>query len=383
MSENTKVQLWTRDFVLITLTNLMLFISFQMLMPTLPIYAEKLGGGELAAGLIIGVFTISSVVIRPYVGLLMDRQGRKGIFTVGLGLFVLAAFLYNFTYSIVLLLALRIIHGFSWGAATTASGTVAADVIPSARRGEGLGYYGMSANLAMAFAPALGLFIIGSYEFSHLFVVATAIALIALISSQAITYAPVEQKKEEAKPAIFEKSSFAPSSVLFFLTFIYGGVVTFIALYAKSLGIDNIGIFFTVYAIFLLFTRPMAGKLADKKGTDFVVIPGMLMTVGGVIILGLANHFNHFMVSAIFLGVGFGAVQPSLQALTISLAPVTRRGAANATFFSAFDMGIGVGSVFLGLLSTWIGYAHMYLFSGLVGLVGLIIYIKLIYNKNK
>ncbi|QGU00659.1 hypothetical protein SYNTR_2065 [Candidatus Syntrophocurvum alkaliphilum] len=375
-------KLWTKDFVLITLSNFFLFVSFQMLLPTLPIYAQSLGGGEIVAGLIIGIFTISALVSRVYSGSIIDLKGRKGVLFIGIGIFIVSAFLYNFAVSIVLLLILRIVHGLGWGAATTASGTVAADLIPPARRGEGLGYFGMANTLAMAFAPALGLLIIQQHNFSYLFIASTLLAIMALIMVQGLKFKPIPKKLQNSRSAIFEKSSFRTSGVLFFLTFIYGGIVSFVALYAAILGIENVGLFFTIFAAFVLIARPVGGRIVDRKGTDVVVIPGLAITTLGVVVLGLAQNFNILILSAALIGLGVGATQPSLQALTITLAPVDRRGAATATYFSSFDLGIGLGAICLGILSTFVGYANMYLISSIAGVTGLLLYCLLLYGDK-
>jgi MFS family permease len=378
-----KARLWTKDFILIALANFTLFVSFQMLLPTLPAYAATLGGSELAAGLIIGIFTFSAVAIRPLAGFFMDQRGRKGVLVAGFLIFVVCVFLYNFAYLIVLLLLLRVVHGLGWGMVTTATGTVAADVIPHARRGEGLGYYGMSAVLSMAFAPPLGVYIMESLGFNHLFIVSAILAMAALALALGINYVPVVKDEQlQVKPAIFEPSSFRTSSVLFFLTFIYGGIITFIVLFAQSLGIGNYSLFFTVYAAVLFIARPIAGRLSDQRGADVVVIPGLILATVGIIMLGLAQGLAYFLISAVFIGLGFGSAQPSLQALTIKLAPPERRGAANATFFSSFDLGIGFGAITLGAVSTLVGYAGMYLFSSLAGIIGLVLYWQLLYGTK-
>lgn len=381
-----KERIWTRDFVLISLSNFVLFIGFQILLPTLPVYAEGLGGNDFVAGLIIGIFTISAVAARPYAGFLMDKRGRRGVFLIGLTIFILSAFLYNWTVSILLLLLLRIVHGIGWAAATTASGTIASDIIPVSRRGEGMGYYGMWINVSMAFAPALGLFLIEEFNFTTLFMVSTGLGILSMLVATKINYQPVQvDQNSKVKAAIVEKSSFKTSAVLFFLTFVYGGIVTFLALYAHSLGIsiDRAGVFFTVYAMVLLVTRPIAGRIFDVRGPDIIVIPGLIITALSMIVLGLAESFSHFIITAVLLGIGFGAVQPSLQALTINLAPAERRGAANATFFSAFDLGISAGAVSLGIIASFFGYANMYLFSSLAAVIGLIMYLVLLKGKNE
>lgn len=379
-------KLWTKKFILITLANFILFVSFQMLSPTLPKFVLQLGGGNFVAGLIVGIFTISAVAARPYAGLLMDQRGRKGVLAGGFFVFLISVFLYTFAFNVSSLIFLRVVHGIGWGMATTASGTVAADVIPAERRGEGIGYFGMSAVLAMAFAPALGLYVIDKYSFQYMFLLSSVLALIAFLISLSIGFSlgtkPQPIREQITKPSMFEPSSFPTSGVLFFLTFLFGGIVTFIVLHGNSLGIDNVGIFFTAYACVLLIIRPISGKISDRKGTDFVVIPGLILASAGIIVLGLAQDYRFFIASGILFGIGFGSSHPNLQALTIKLAPEERRGSANATFFTAFDLGITAGAVSLGALSAWFGYSTMYLISSLAGLFGLIIYFKLLFGTR-
>ncbi|MCL4516461.1 MAG: MFS transporter [Firmicutes bacterium] len=384
--QQAKPPLWTRNFVLISLANLLVFLGFQMLMPTLPLYVAKLGGQASAIGIVVGVFTISAVAMRPLVGVGLDRWGRMGFLFLGLGVFILSVLSYNLAGAIPVLLGLRLVHGFGWGAYTTSSGTIAADVIPAARRGEGMGYYGLSGNLAMAVAPVLGLFIANRYGFGSLFWTSATLAFLAIFLAAGIRLQAANNtaitvgaaipggaggQAPRGKTAFFERSALLPSLVVLLVTITYGGVVTFVTLFAAQRGIRNVGAFFTVFAVVLMATRPFAGVLADKRGFRTVLIPGLLMVGAGMLTLGLAGNLAGLFLAAALYGIGFGAVQPTLQALTVQLAPPARRGVANATFFSAFDLGISLGSIFLGLVAQWIGYGGMYAVSALFALLGL------------
>lgn len=403
--QETRPRLWTRNFVLISLANLLVFLGFQMLMPTMPVYVAKLGGQASAIGLVIGVFTISAVLMRPLVGLGLDRWGRLGFLVLGLGIFVLSVLSYNLAGTVSALLGLRLVHGFGWGTFTTAAGTIAADVIPAARRGEGMGYYGLSGNLAMAVAPVLGLLIMDRYGFGSLFWASATLAFLAIFLAAGIRYRFREETPEyigtapgtvspmpssgaavpgtagsppgRSKVALFERSALLPSLVVMLVTVTYGGVVTFVTLFAAERGIQNVGAFFTVFAVVLMTTRPLAGIRADRKGFRVVLIPGLLMVGAGMLALGLMRNLPGLFLAAAFYGIGFGAVQPTLQALTVQLAPPARRGVANATFFSAFDLGISLGSIFLGFIAQWIGYGGMYGVSALFALLGLVVFLRL------
>lgn len=282
---NAQVPLWTKTFVLIIMVNLLMFTSMYVLLPTLPVYAQEIGGSETMAGLIVTLFTFAAVVVRPFSGNLLDRRGRKTVLLVGIGIFLLSAVAYNWAYVVWLLLALRMVHGVGWGVTTTASGTVAADIIPAPRRGEGMGYYGISAVIAMAIGPYLGLFVIGKYSFTALFGLSIAFAAAGLLAAMLINY---EQKatgapKKAEKGVIIEITAIPPALVLFFVALTYGGIVSFLQSYAGYRGIENIGPFFSVYAIVLLLSRPVMGKLADKSGADPVLIPGILLVAAALL----------------------------------------------------------------------------------------------------
>lgn len=373
---NSVEKLWTKDFLLIILMNLLLFFGFQMLIPTLPVYVINLGGEEAMAGLVIGIFTASAVLVRPYAGMLLDSHGRKIVLVVGLIIFMVSVLGYNWAPTVFFLLILRFIHGFGWGAASTATGTIAADIIPKSRLGEGMGFFGLAGTLAMAAAPLVGLSIIDRFGFSTLFFFSAALVAVSLVVVSFITFKDVSKGREEqkVKPALFEKAAWRPSLVMFFITMTYGAVVAFIALYADQRQVGNIGLFFTVYAITLLVSRPLLGKLADQKGFNKVVIPGIVLIILTMAVLSQAASLVVFLLAGIIYGVGFGAVQPSLQAMVVQNIPPNRRGAANGTFFSAFDLGIGAGSLIWGAVSQAVGYSQMYLWAAIPAILGLLAY---------
>lgn len=379
-----KASLWTKNFILIMLVNLFVFISFQMLLPTMPVYVQKLGATEDMVGLVIGIFTITAVALRPFSGRALDTRGRKIVYFFGLIIIILSTYAYNLAGTIAAILAVRLIHGVGWGIGTTAAGTVAADTIPKTRLGEGMGYYGITTVVAMATAPAIGLHLMTSYGFSTLFLISALLALLGMCIALFIEFRPVNPSVSgdpPAKPALFEKEAYRPAIIIFFLTLTYGSIVTFIALYAVQFNIVNIGFFFTAYALTLLVSRPFFGRLADKKGFDYAMIPGFFCTALTMIFLFFAQDIHFFLLAAVSYGIGFGASQPSLQAMAVFNVPPQRRGAANGTFMSGFDLGIGTGSIIWGFVAKVLGYSTMYLLGVIPVVIALFLYFLLGHKK--
>ncbi|MDI6812175.1 MAG: MFS transporter [Desulfitobacteriaceae bacterium] len=368
-------KLWTRDFILIALINLIIFLGFQMLMPTLPFFVTYLGGSNAAAGLVIGVFAVSSVLIRPFAGKAIDTYGRKGVFLLGLVVFLMSVLAYHWLASIVVLMLFRFIHGLGWGASSTAGGTIAADVIPKKRLAEGMSFYGLASNLSMAIGPALGLYLIQRYSFGALFFSSASTVVLALLFALVIHYQKTPPNSAKVKASLFEKSAFRPSLIIFFVTMTYGAIVSFLALYTKELGIGNIGPFFTVYALTLIVVRPVFGKVADRRGYNIVMIPGLLAVLVTMILISKSQALGLLLTAAVIYGIGFGAVQPTLQAMAVQNVPFNRRGAANGTFYSAFDLGIGLGSGIWGTVAQFFGYSQMYLWAAVPAIIAFILYL--------
>ncbi|AYB46086.1 MFS transporter [Paenibacillus lautus] len=365
-------RLWTKPFIQMTVGMLFLFTGFYLLLPTLPLYIKHLGGSETQVGLAAGAFTLTAVVFRPMVGGLVDRYGRRAFYVWGLIFFVLSMYLYDWVGSILLLLALRILHGASWAFSTTSIGTVITDLIPASRRGEGMGWYGMAMTVAMAIGPMLGTYIVGGYSFQTLFLVATGLSLIAFILAY-MTRTPYQAKPSAGRIQLVEKSVLPVTVAIFFLAVAYGGITTFLPLFAESIRV-NPGTFFLVYAVALTLIRPFAGKLSDRFGEAAVIIPSLVITAGALIVLSQSSGLPGLITAAILYGIGFGSAQPALQAATLRIAPENRRGAANASFMTAFDLGIGLGAILLGLVSERIGYAYLFTVTAVSVVVSLVIF---------
>ncbi len=353
-----KERLWSRPFVQLTGAMLVLFTGFYSLLPTLPLYVKEIGGNETDVGLVMGAFTLSAVVCRPLVGGLMDRFGRRAFILWGLVAFAVTLYSYEWAGAIAALFMLRVFHGMSWASSTTAISTAVTDIIPVARRGEGMGWFGLSTTLAMAIGPLLGLWVMERWSFGTLFQFGSALAVVAYVL--AVT------TRMKARPAgggqrvgFYEPSVLPVTAAIFFLSIAYSGITTFLPLFAGQLGV-NAGTFFLVYAITLTMIRPLTGRLSDRRGEGSVIMPGIIITIGSLILLSQAEGIAVVVASAVLFGIGFGSTTPALQAATLRLAPPERRGVANAAFMTAFDLGLGIGAIVLGWMSQHTGYAAVF-----------------------
>ncbi|GGM32203.1 MFS transporter [Paraliobacillus quinghaiensis] len=381
-----KEKIWTKDFALICAANFFIFLGFQMTLPTIPLFVQHLGGSDQLIGVVTGIFTFSALLFRPYAGHALESKGRQFVYMLGLGIFVLSVASYSIIGAIGFLIIMRMAQGIGWGFSTTATGTIATDLIPQKRRGEGMGYFGLSGNFALALGPTLGLTLVGMISFSQLFLICASLGLVAFLLSTQIRYKKVEQSESKAatiKFDFFEKSAVKPASLLFFITVTFGGIASFLPLYTAQKGIEGIEIYFLFFALFLMISRSFAGKLYDLKGHIAVFIPGTSLIIGAMLLLVWLPNATVLFIAAALYGLGFGSVQPALQAWAVNEAAANRKGMANATFFASFDLGVGVGAMTFGLIAASFGYSIIYLAAAVSVLASMLIYITLLIKNGR
>lgn len=351
-----------------------------MTLPTIPLFVEELGGNDQLIGFVVGIFTFSALLVRPFAGRMLETKGRGFIYLIGLAIFVVSVGSFGFAASIAFLFLMRIVQGVGWGFSTTASGTIATDLIPPRRRGEGMGYFGLSGNVALAMGPTLGLALAEVITFKQLFLGSAFLGLTALLLASRITYKKVgksEQELERRKWDVYEKSALQPSLLLLFITVTFGGIASFLPLYSAQKGIEGIQWYFFIFAMALMLSRSFAGRLYDKKGHGAVFLPGTLLIMAAMILLAwLPNSLVMFIAAGLY-GLGFGSVQPALQAWAVQDAPMNRKGMANATFFSFFDLGVGVGAMAFGQIGHWLGYGSIYIASAISVSVSILLYMMM------
>jgi len=379
----TTEKIWTRDFTLICISNFFIFLGFQMTLPTIPLFVEHLGGNEQLIGLVVGIFTFSALLIRPFAGHQLEIRGRRFVYLLGLAIFVLSVGTYGIISSLLFLFLFRMVQGIGWGFSTTASGTIATDLIPAKRRGEGMGYFGLFGNIALAFGPSLGLTLAGTISYTKLFSICAILGLVALILSSRIHYKKIEPVKENPRKwDFYEETALPPSILLFFITVSFGGIAAFLPLYTVQKGISGIEWYFLLFAVALMISRTFAGRLYDLKGHRAVFAPGAFSIVLAMLLLAWLPSSLVLYIAAFIYGLGFGALQPALQAWAIQTAPENRKGMANATFFSSFDLGVGIGAIAFGQIAYLLGYQSIYIASAISVLISILLYFTWIGKNN-
>ncbi|MBS4200333.1 MFS transporter [Bacillus sp. FJAT-49732] len=387
-SLENKQPIWTKTFISLFCTNLSVFTVFYGLVTTLPLYAlESLNRSDKDAGLLMTIFLLSAILIRPFTGKILDLNGKRKMLWISLFFYLVCTVLYAFVKPFSGLLILRFVQGIWFSIATTASGSLAADNVPMSRRGAGLGYFTMSTNLAVVLGPMLALFIVQLLSFNALFIIMSILMLIG--ASLSLTIQADKKYEKSAAPKrpfsihdLFEKKSVPIALLGSLISFSYASVLSFLSIYAQEKHLLHLAtIFYLVYASAMLLTRPYTGRWFDEKGPKFVLIPGFVSFCGGLILLAFINSPLLFLLSGILIGFGYGALVPSLQTLSVQATIPERSGYATATFFTFFDIGIAVGSFVLGILAVHFGYQDVYVLSGILIFVILAFY--LVVDKKK
>ncbi|MFC5604502.1 MFS transporter [Sporosarcina koreensis] len=385
---NTKEPIWTKPFISLFLTNLSVFIVFYGLVSTLPLYAkDALSRTDEEAGLLMTIFLVSAIIVRPFSGKLLDIVGKRKMLMISLFFYLICTVLYYFITPFAGLLALRFFQGIWFSIVTTAAGSLAADIVPKTRRGAGLGYFVMSTNLAVVVGPFIALYVIQSYSYDALFILMSALMIIGAFV--ALLIPQVEIKTEEIKSKgftwndLFEKKAMPIAFLASLIAFSYASVLSYLSIYAQEKGLLPLAsFFFVVFAAVMLITRPFTGRIFDEKGPAYILIPGFLLFFFGLFILSFMNSPVLFLIAGAFVGLGYGALVPSMQTLAIQSTTHQRSGYATATFFTLFDSGLAVGSYVLGIVAVQMGYRNVYMLSGFLVFAVLALYIFIIRKRH-
>ncbi|MDR6551001.1 MFS transporter [Paenibacillus qinlingensis] len=385
-------KLWKKNFILLALSNLFLFVSIEMLLPTLPIFADERGGSGSQIGMMLGIFTFSAVLSRLLISFGVKRLGKRKLLLIGVAISLAGMASHYATDSISTLLVLRVFHGFGFGIATALYVTLVSDVIPTARRGEGMGYFAMGNAVSFSLGPLLGLWLLEHYNYAGLFGVGVIILVITLVMTLLVRKAGIQEKaasesaasieihsveQRKSQPAwteIIEPKVLVPSILGSFVGFSFGGLLSFVTLFSKEIGITQTGYFFLVVAISEILIRFVSGPLFDRKGPFWVLFPTAILCIIGCVLLYFTDSLAMLLLAGVFSGAGFGAMFPALQAWVINLVQPERRGVASATYYNFLDIGIGFGSILLGVVVSMTSYATMFLLSGILYVLYLIVY---------
>ncbi len=388
-----KERLFTRSYILMCLANFLTAFSFFLLVPTLPFYlVDKFGIEPNVVGLVLSCYVLAVLCVRPFAGFVADMFPRKRVYIISYIAFALSFVGYLFVYSdIIYFILLRIVHGFAFGALNTTGNTLVIDIMPSSRRGEGLGYFGVTNNLAMAFGPMVGLFIISDGNYMLLFTIALFTAVLGCLFAALVKVK--EKQCIERKGGVLSVDRFLlvegiPASLAFFMLAIpYGMTSSYIAIYASEVGITvGAGLFFTVQGAGLIVSRLLSGKQVDKGFITRTIAIGIVIALVGVVgeaslsaVCGLDVESGYllYFFSAFLIGYGFGTIFPAFNTLFINMAPHSRRATANATYLTGWDVGIGAGMLLGGALSVN-GYSGSFSFAAILVVAALVYFVTFV-----
>ena len=375
-------RLWSPAFINYGISSGILYMTQYVLVAALPIViTSDLSGNDLDAGLAMTYFQIGTIVCRLFAGRLIDGFNKRVVLLLSTALFFIIMGLFNFTTSLEAIFVLRGLHGVVFALGTTVMAALAVLVLPPNRKGEGINMFAIFSNVAMVLGPAIGLYALDSYGSIALYLFLTIMTGLALVLSNCI---PLSKELAMPKPSthkgwhisqFIEKRSLPWALMGLFIGFTYSGVLVFIPIELNSMGAGIWGsAFFAIFAVMIIISRPLVGKAYARYGSKYIIYPGLVLFILGLLALGIATTPLTIILTAPLLGLGYGAAQPAFQALAIQSAPIERAGVSTATYFLALDISVGVGSVILALLASAVGYQYLYIFTAVIMIVALALY---------
>ncbi len=385
LNKQNEQSIWTKNFVLVVIANLMTFSIHFITLATLPLYAIVLGGDNLGMGLVTSMYFVAALLVRPFSGKALDQHGRRGVLILGMIVTIISHLLLFLSESVSMLLLLRLVNGAGYSLVSTATGTFVTDIVPKKRLAEGIGYYSGSLTIAIAFGPAIGLNVLAWFGYQALFSIIALLGLAALIivlnidfKSNSGNIPPIYHANTAAH--YYEKKALPFGFIMFLISISVSGIITFLPVFAVERGIANVSFFFFVYAFALFLPRVLMGKIVERFGNKIIVFSGMLATMLCLVFLIKAHDLRTVLLSAVLFGLGYGLLQPIFNSIVIWISPEDSKGAANATYFAMLDIGFCLGTALWGYVSEAHGFGIVYLLSAII--VGLTYLIYLLLTRK-
>ncbi len=395
-----KDRLVTPGYCFILAANFLLYFGFWLLIPVLPFYlSEVFSAGNSTIGIILSCYTVAALCIRPFSGYFLDSFARKPLYLLAYFIFMTMFAGYIIAGSLTLFILFRIIHGVSFGMVTVGGNTVVIDIMPSSRRGEGLGYYGLSNNIAMAVGPMSGLFLHDAgMSYTTIFCSSLGSCIAGFICASLVKtpYKPPVRREPISLDRFILLKGIPAGVSLLLLSIPYGMTTNYVAMYAKEIGINaTTGFFFTFMAVGMAISRIFSGKIVDKGKITQVISAGLYIVVFSFFLLSACVYiitWNSMACSIIFfavallLGIGFGIMFPAYNTLFVNLAPNNQRGTATSTYLTSWDVGIGIGMLTGGYIAEVSTFDKAYLFGACLTIISMLYFNGKVtphYHKNK
>lgn len=387
MEKENKERLWNAEYIKIMVNNFGMYFAFYLLTPLLPLYlSDNFGCTKDIIGLVLSGYTLTALMFRPLSGFLVDAFSRKAMLVVFLTAYFIFFGGYLVASSLLLFAIVRTLHGIPFGGSTVACSTVAIDVLPSSRRNEGIGYYGLSNNIATAIAPTVGIYI---YHKTHNFDILFWTALVAaglgmlVASTVKIRERPIRRTgRLLSLDRFFLTRGWAIAVNLVFFGFCYGVLSNYLAIYGRErLGISGgTGVFFTILSIGLILSRLQGSKSLRKGNLTRNALEGIVISTVGYVVFVAFPHMAGYYLSAFLIGFGNGHMYPAHQNMMINVAHNNERGTANSSVLTAWDVGQGLGILLGGIVAEHLGYGAAFWMIAFVQVLGLLFFVFLTKN---
>lgn len=386
-------KLWDANYIKVWLANFMIFFSFMLLTPLLPIYlSEQFGASKDTIGLVLFGYAVMALIARLFSGYIVDSFPRKMVLLISFTLFTLFFVGYVAAGTLMLFALVRTVHGVPFGFTTVANSTVAIDVLPSSRRTEGIGLYGLSNNLASAISPSVAIWIyVSTHNFNIIFWLAMVVALGGLIIDSTVKLRPrdrVQGKQPISLDRFFLVKGWSEALTMMCFAFSYGVVSTYVAIYGQEkLDIQGgSGTFFFLFAVGLIISRLQGSKALRQGRIAYNAAIGVCISLGGYLLFAAVPNAIGYYGAALVIGLGNGHMYPAYQNMFIDLAPHSQRGTANSSILVAWDVGVGLGILLGGVLTEKYGYSVAFWWAwvlNLIGFLGFWLYVKGHFTRNK
>jgi len=376
---SSEEKIWTKSFISLSLTQFILFTVFYALMTTLPIYViHDLGESESSGGLVVTFMLASAILVRPFSAKVLEILGKKTALILSVIIFTITTYFYFWLDTFMPLIILRFVHGISFGILTTATSAIAANIVPEARRGAGMGYFAMAMNIAVVAGPFIGLTLLQYISFKQFFLTLSLLMSISVLFSLFVYTGEQRQKNVHQTRTAFslkisdliEPKAVTISFISGFVGLAYASVLSFVPVFAEEMGLESTAnYFFLIYAIVMIIFRPTLGRMFDEQGAKVVLVPSLVIFAIGLMVLSFTTLSITLLVAAILLGLGYGSLLPGFQTLAVQSTTHERSGHAMSTFFIFYDLGIASGAFIWGIVISGSGFTAMYIIGAILILI--------------
>ncbi|MCL2112221.1 MAG: MFS transporter [Clostridiales bacterium] len=384
-------RLWNRNFILAMLTGGFAAMVMYTLITTMAVYSmNTFGVSEGMAGFISSIAMLGGIFGRLFAANYMDRIGRRKLAFIASALHPAVCVLYFLPGSLGSVLALRLLHGIVCGCLHNVMATSVIDFIPPARRAEGIAFYTLSFSFGIAVGPPVAMYVIGAFSYQTLWIVNLVLAIVAFVILACIRFVPVTFGGEKATRSgkfsiggLFEKSALPLALMIIFLSLCYMGLPALLETYTIRIGIAWVApIFFVIFSVFIVVTRPIAGRLVDKRGENFVFVPSIMLFSASFVVLGLAGAGATsaavlIIVAAFMVAASYGTILPLGQAVCVKYAEPRQFGKITSTYFIFSDLGMGTGALIFGFVASKTGFSNMFFLCALIVFATLAVYWRL------